>query len=106
MPPGSTTQSLASRAGETYTSPVGKKAVMAVTGVILFGWIFAHMVGNLKLYLGPEHMNEYAKFHGFQPVLALPEMAVLFFGSQPRTLTSFTCEATVRRGWNSSMLLP
>jgi len=35
---------------------------MAITGVILFGWIFAHMVGNLKMYLGPEHYNEYAKW--------------------------------------------
>ena len=35
---------------------------MALTGAFLFGWIFLHMVGNLKLYLGPEHMNEYAKW--------------------------------------------
>ena len=45
-----------------YRSAIGKKAVMAVTGLILFGWIFLHMIGNLKLYMGPEHMNEYAAF--------------------------------------------
>ena len=45
-----------------YRSAIGKKAVMAVTGVFLFGWIFAHMLGNLKLYLGAEHFNEYAKW--------------------------------------------
>jgi succinate dehydrogenase / fumarate reductase cytochrome b subunit len=45
-----------------YRSAVGKKAVMAVTGLILFGWIFAHMAGNLKLYLGAVHLNEYAVF--------------------------------------------
>jgi succinate dehydrogenase / fumarate reductase cytochrome b subunit len=44
-----------------YRSAVGKKAVMAVTGLILFGFVFVHMVGNLKLYLGPEHLNEYAE---------------------------------------------
>jgi succinate dehydrogenase / fumarate reductase, cytochrome b subunit len=44
-----------------YRSAIGKKAVMAVTGLILFGFVVAHMVGNLKLYLGPEHMNEYAE---------------------------------------------
>jgi succinate dehydrogenase / fumarate reductase cytochrome b subunit len=45
-----------------YRSSIGKKAVMAVTGFFLFGWIFLHMLGNLKVYLGPDHYNEYAKF--------------------------------------------
>ena len=45
-----------------WASAVGKKAVMAVTGIFLFGWIFAHMLGNLKIYLGSEHFNEYAKW--------------------------------------------
>jgi succinate dehydrogenase / fumarate reductase cytochrome b subunit len=45
-----------------YRSAIGKKAVMAVTGVFLFGWIFLHMVGNLKVYTGPEHYNAYAAF--------------------------------------------
>lgn len=48
--------------GSFWASAIGKKAVMAVTGIFLFGWITAHMFGNLKLYLGPEHLNEYAKF--------------------------------------------
>lgn len=33
---------------------------MAVSGFILFGFVFAHMVGNLKLYKGPEALNSYA----------------------------------------------
>jgi succinate dehydrogenase / fumarate reductase cytochrome b subunit len=45
-----------------YRSSIGKKAVMAVTGVFLFGWILLHMLGNLKVYLGPEHYNAYAQF--------------------------------------------
>ena len=43
-----------------YRSAVGKKAVMAVTGVILFGFVLVHMAGNLKVYLGAQHFNEYA----------------------------------------------
>ena len=43
-------------------SAVGKKAVMAVTGIILFGFVLVHMVGNLKIYLGAEHMNDYGEF--------------------------------------------
>lgn len=41
-------------------SAIGKKVVMAVTGVILFGFVLAHMLGNLQVYLGPEAMNAYA----------------------------------------------
>jgi succinate dehydrogenase / fumarate reductase cytochrome b subunit len=45
-----------------YRSSIGKKAVMAVTGAFLFGWVFLHMLGNLKVYTGPEHFNAYAQF--------------------------------------------
>ncbi|HEX3067526.1 MAG TPA: succinate dehydrogenase cytochrome b subunit [Thermoanaerobaculia bacterium] len=45
-----------------YRSAIVKKAVMAVTGIFLFGWILLHMLGNLKVYLGPEHYNAYAQF--------------------------------------------
>ena len=45
-----------------YRSSVGKKWVMAVTGVVLLGYVFAHMAGNLKLYLGAEQINHYGEF--------------------------------------------
>jgi len=35
-----------------FRTTIGKKAVMAVTGVVLFGFVVGHMVGNLKLYQG------------------------------------------------------
>jgi succinate dehydrogenase / fumarate reductase cytochrome b subunit len=35
---------------DLYRSAVGKKAVMAVTGILLFGFIVLHLIGNLKLY--------------------------------------------------------
>lgn len=41
---------------------IGKKMVMAVTGVILFGFIIGHMIGNLQVFIGPKVMNEYGKF--------------------------------------------
>ena len=41
---------------------VGKKVVMAVTGVILVGFVIAHMVGNLKIFLGEEAIDSYASF--------------------------------------------
>lgn len=64
--------------GQFYRSAIGKKAVMAVTGVILFGWIFLHMLGNLKLYLGAEHLNEYAKWLRVMGAPAVPHNALLW----------------------------
>ena len=61
-----------------YRSAIGKKAVMAVTGVILFGWIFLHMAGNLKVYFGPEHFNDYAHFLKTMLTPAVPETGVLW----------------------------
>jgi succinate dehydrogenase / fumarate reductase cytochrome b subunit len=46
---------------EFYRSPIGKKWVMAITGVIGLGFIFAHMVGNLKLFLSKQEMNLYGE---------------------------------------------
>jgi succinate dehydrogenase / fumarate reductase, cytochrome b subunit len=45
-----------------YRSAVGKKYVMAISGIIMMGYVFAHMLGNLKLFLGPDPMNEYGEF--------------------------------------------
>src|SRR4051812_9092059 len=42
-------------------STLGLKILMAVTGLILFGFVIAHMIGNLQVYLGPEVFNGYAE---------------------------------------------
>lgn len=44
-----------------WGSSVGKKIMMAVTGLILVGFVVAHMLGNLKAYLGREAFNHYAE---------------------------------------------
>jgi succinate dehydrogenase / fumarate reductase cytochrome b subunit len=45
-----------------YRSALGKKAVMALTGIVLFGFVFMHMAGNLKMFMGAEAYNHYAEF--------------------------------------------
>lgn len=40
---------------------IGKKVVMAVTGVVLLLFLCGHMAGNLKVFQGPEHFNAYAE---------------------------------------------
>src|SRR5947207_7931566 len=52
--------SVAPRPGVTR-SLVGQKAVMAVTGVILFLFVVGHLLGNLKIFEGPAAFNAYAE---------------------------------------------
>jgi succinate dehydrogenase / fumarate reductase cytochrome b subunit len=43
-------------------STIGRKAVMAATGLVLFVFVLGHFVGNLTLYAGPEAINGYSRF--------------------------------------------
>ena len=52
--------SVAARPG-VARSLVGQKAVMAVTGVILFLFVVGHLAGNLKIFEGPAAFNAYAE---------------------------------------------
>jgi succinate dehydrogenase / fumarate reductase cytochrome b subunit len=50
------------RAPSFWQSTNGKKAVMAVTGAILFLFVLGHMAGNLQIFDGPARLNAYGKF--------------------------------------------
>ena len=56
---------------------IALKAVMALTGLVLFGFVFIHMVGNLQLYSGPEKINKYAAFLKSVPAVLWGFRAVL-----------------------------
>ena len=49
-----------SRLSRFWNATAGKKAVMALTGFVLFGFVMVHMAGNLQIFLGPEKFNAYA----------------------------------------------
>jgi succinate dehydrogenase / fumarate reductase cytochrome b subunit len=42
-------------------SSIGRKIVMAVSGVMLFGFVLVHMIGNLQVYTGPTALDEYGR---------------------------------------------
>jgi succinate dehydrogenase / fumarate reductase, cytochrome b subunit len=44
-----------------YHTTVGKKLVMAVTGIILSLYVLMHMLGNMQIYLGSSQLNRYAQ---------------------------------------------
>jgi succinate dehydrogenase / fumarate reductase cytochrome b subunit len=49
------------QAAALYRSSIGKKAIMAVTGLIWVGYVVLHMYGNLKAFQGAAYFNEYAE---------------------------------------------
>jgi succinate dehydrogenase cytochrome b subunit len=52
-----------------YRSSLGRKYIMAITGLLLFLFVIVHMAGNLQVYLGPEPMNHYAELLKSKPSL-------------------------------------
>ena len=43
-----------------YRTTIGKKVVMALTGIILVGFVIGHVLGNLLVFRGPDALNDYA----------------------------------------------
>ena len=53
-----------------YETTIGKKVVMALSGLVMFGFVLGHMVGNLQVFLGPEAYNAYGVgIHTITPLL-------------------------------------
>ncbi len=49
---------------------IGKKVIMAVTGIALVKFLFIHLIGNSTIFLGPEGINAYAKgLHSLPPIV-------------------------------------
>src|ERR1700688_2474033 len=68
-----TTRTLANhRVVAFWHTMVAKKVVMAVTGVVLILFVIAHMLGNLKIFSGPNEINAYSRF---LREVGLPELA-------------------------------
>ncbi len=61
-----------------YDSTLGKKAIMACSGIFLFGFVLTHMAGNLKVFLGAEKMNGYAAWLRQLGTPMLPESGALW----------------------------
>jgi succinate dehydrogenase / fumarate reductase cytochrome b subunit len=61
----------------TFSTTIGKKAALAVSGLVLFGFTVGHMLGNLQVFLGPEKFNGYAAGIKALPALLWGTRAVL-----------------------------
>jgi succinate dehydrogenase / fumarate reductase cytochrome b subunit len=60
-----------------FCSSLGKKYLMALSGVILVLFVLGHLAGNLQIFLGPEAINRYGHFLQSNPELIWPARLVL-----------------------------
>ena len=56
------TQSSAVTLALLWQNSVGKKFLMALTGIVLFLYVIAHLLGNFQIYMGSEKIDAYAHF--------------------------------------------
>lgn len=62
-------------------SSVGKKMLMAVTGLGLIGFLAVHLIGNVMAFAGAEAFNGYAaKLHSLQPYLSVFNIGLAVLG--------------------------
>lgn len=61
-----------------FTSTVGRKILMAVTGLLLIGFITVHLLGNLSIFWGADAINAYAKhLHDLGPLVWIFRLVML-----------------------------
>jgi succinate dehydrogenase / fumarate reductase, cytochrome b subunit len=61
-----------------YQSSIGKKIIVAVTGLILIVYVLGHLLGNLQIYWSADRLNVYAEFlHSLGPLLWLIRVFLL-----------------------------
>ena len=64
--------------GSLFRSSIGRKFLMAVTGLILVGFVTGHLVGNLQIFSHPDKINGYAHFlQSLGPLLWLVRLGLL-----------------------------
>jgi succinate dehydrogenase / fumarate reductase, cytochrome b subunit len=65
---------------KTLGASIGKKLMMAITGLSFIGFLMAHLAGNLTIYGGKDAFNAYAqKLHTLGPLLKVAEIGLLIF---------------------------
>ena len=61
-----------------YQSSIGKKWVVALTGLALVGFVIGHLIGNLQIFLPADYINTYAhKLQGLGPLLWIIRLGLL-----------------------------
>jgi succinate dehydrogenase / fumarate reductase, cytochrome b subunit len=102
-----------------WRSSLGAKYVMALTGISLLGFVIAHMLGNLLIYVGPDALNSYAHALKDKPALlwtARSGLLIIFLlhlvlairltlQNQNARGVAYVYEDTVQASWASRHML-
>lgn len=65
---------------KTFASSIGKKLLMAITGLGFIGFLTVHLIGNLTLYSGQDLFTSYVKhLHALGPLITVAELGLLLF---------------------------
>ena len=80
-----------------WQTTVGKKAIMAVTGVMLFGFVVGHLLGNLQIYESPEKINHYSATLKSLPALLWGTRLTLLIAVILHIWSSFQLQILQRR---------
>ena len=64
--------------GSLFSSSIGRKILMAVSGLMLVGFVIGHLVGNLQIFQDPDHINGYGQFlHSLGALLWIARLGVI-----------------------------
>jgi succinate dehydrogenase / fumarate reductase cytochrome b subunit len=64
--------------GRLFCSTIGRKILMAATGLVLIAFVIGHLVGNLQIFEDPDRINGYAQFlHSLGPALWVVRIVLL-----------------------------
>jgi succinate dehydrogenase / fumarate reductase, cytochrome b subunit len=104
-----------------WNSSIGKKLIVAITGIMLVGFLLGHMAGNLLVFQGREDLNDYAEFlhhfvHGWGiwgarlgiiTAFVLHIIATIALTRQNRAArdTQYACDATVQASTSSRIMI-
>ncbi len=104
-----------------WNSSIGKKLIVAITGIMLVGFLLGHMAGNLLVFQGREDLNDYAEFlhhfvHGWGiwgarlgilTAFVLHILATVSLTCQNRAArdTQYACDATVQASLSSRIMI-
>jgi succinate dehydrogenase / fumarate reductase, cytochrome b subunit len=78
------------------SSSIGLKLIMGVTGLILVGFVFIHMAGNLQVYIGADTFNHYAQTLQGMPVVVWGNRGLLLVAA---ALHVWSALRLTRKNW-------
>jgi succinate dehydrogenase / fumarate reductase cytochrome b subunit len=102
-----------------YQTSLGKKYIMAITGLGMVGFVIVHMIGNLTIYAGPDAINTYAeKLHLLVPLLwsfrivmlalflaHICTGTLLYLENRKARPTGYTCKANVKTSFPAETMI-